>query len=28
VLKSVSPSRVVIENRGIGATINVPMLEE
>jgi hypothetical protein len=27
VLKSVSPSSVVIENRGIGATINVPLLE-
>jgi type II secretory pathway component PulC len=27
VLKSVSPSRVVIENRGIGATVNVPLLE-
>jgi hypothetical protein len=26
-LKSVSPSSVVIENRGIGATINVPLLE-
>jgi hypothetical protein len=28
VLKSVSPSSVVIENREIGATINVPLLEE
>jgi hypothetical protein len=27
VLKSVSPSSVVIENRGIGATVNVPLLE-
>ena len=27
VLKSVSPSNVVIENRGIGATVNVPLLE-
>lgn len=27
VLKSVSPSRVVIENREIGATVNVPLLE-
>jgi hypothetical protein len=27
VLKSVSPSSVVIENRGMGATINVPLLE-
>lgn len=27
VLKSVSPTRVVIENRGIGATVNVPLLE-
>jgi hypothetical protein len=27
VLKSVSPSSIVIENRGIGATINVPLLE-
>lgn len=27
VLKSVSPSSVVIENRGIGATINLPLLE-
>lgn len=27
VLKSVSPANVVIENRGIGATINVPLLE-
>lgn len=26
-LKSVSPSKVVIENRGIGATVNVPLLE-
>lgn len=26
-LKSISPEKVVIENRGIGATINVPMLE-
>lgn len=27
VLKSVSPTRVVIENRGTGATVNVPLLE-
>lgn len=27
VLKSVSPSSVVIENRGIGATVNVPLQE-
>lgn len=27
VLKSVSPSSVVIENREIGATVNVPLLE-
>lgn len=27
VLKSISPSRVLIENRGIGATINVPLQE-
>ena len=27
VLKSVSPANVVIENRGIGATVNVPLLE-
>lgn len=27
VLKSVSPSRVLIENRGIGAAINVPLQE-
>jgi type II secretory pathway component PulC len=27
VLKSVSPESVVIENRGIGATVNVPLLE-
>ncbi len=27
VLKSVSPTGVVIENRGIGATTNVPLLE-
>ena len=27
VLISVSPSSVVIENRGIGATVNVPLLE-
>ncbi|MCX5820495.1 MAG: general secretion pathway protein GspB [Deltaproteobacteria bacterium] len=27
VLKNVSPSSVVIENRGIGATVNVPLLE-
>ena len=27
VLKSVSPSSVVIENRGTGATINVPLQE-
>ena len=27
VLKSASPSSVVIENRGIGATVNVPLLE-
>jgi hypothetical protein len=27
VLKSVSPSRVLIENRGIGATLNVPLQE-
>jgi hypothetical protein len=27
VLKSVSPTRVVIVNRGIGATVNVPLLE-
>ena len=27
VLKSVSPSSVVIENRGIGAIVNVPLLE-
>lgn len=27
VLKSVSSSSVVIENRGIGATVNVPLLE-
>jgi len=26
-LKSVSPSRVLIENRGIGATVNVPLQE-
>jgi type II secretory pathway component PulC len=26
-LKSVSPASVVIENRGIGATVNVPLLE-
>jgi len=26
-LKSVSPSRVLIENRGIGATLNVPLQE-
>jgi len=26
-LKSISPAKVVIENRGIGATINVSMLE-
>jgi len=26
-LKSISPANVVIENRGIGATINVPLLE-
>jgi hypothetical protein len=27
VLKSVSPSNVVIENRGLGATVTVPLLE-
>ena len=27
VLKSVSPTKVVIENRGIGATLNVPLQE-
>ena len=27
VLKSVSPTRVVIENRGTGATVDVPLLE-
>lgn len=27
VLKSVSPSKVLIENRGIGATLNVPLQE-
>jgi hypothetical protein len=27
VLKSVSPTRVVIENHGTGATLNVPLLE-
>lgn len=27
VLKSVSPTRIVIENRGTGATVNVPLLE-
>jgi hypothetical protein len=26
-LKSISPAKVVIENRGIGATLNVPLLE-
>jgi type II secretory pathway component PulC len=25
VLRSVSPARVVIENRGTGATLNIPM---